>query len=245
MGGALSLRDDSSGAAAAWIDLSAAPLEPPPAEASDAGPGASVASFRAPVWNIPGDLPQIQGLKLRGNPHYVRPSPSPRLYMDRKRELLSMQQSLLGNAYSTFVSTVRVNKHGCWNAQQRQILVIEKDALFQRLLDDRLATQLPCVLVTARGFPDLATRALLHRLTTAFPGAPVVGLVDWNPSGIAILRQYRQGGRRGNVTGAEGKQFAIPGLSWLGVRSSHLGITAAGEVANEAVRQGLQDLSAR
>jgi len=43
----------------------------------------------------------------------------------------------------------------------RYILVVEKDCIFQRLNEDRLADRLPMVLVTAKGMPDLATRAFL------------------------------------------------------------------------------------
>lgn len=56
----------------------------------------------------------------------------------------------------------------------RFVLVIEKDAIFQRLVGDRLHERLPLVLVTAKGNPDLATRAFLSRcgpgLTSAFGG---------------------------------------------------------------------------
>jgi DNA topoisomerase VI subunit A len=45
----------------------------------------------------------------------------------------------------------------------RYILVVEKDAVFQRLVEDRLHERLPLVLVTAKGNPDLATRAFLCR----------------------------------------------------------------------------------
>jgi DNA topoisomerase VI subunit A len=48
-----------------------------------------------------------------------------------------------------------------------QILVVEKDAIFQRLAEDRLWEVLPCVLITAKGFPDLATRAFLHKVGQA------------------------------------------------------------------------------
>jgi meiotic recombination protein SPO11 len=44
-------------------------------------------------------------------------------------------------------------------------LVVEKDAIFQRLAEDRLWEVLPCVLITAKGFPDLATRAFLHKVS--------------------------------------------------------------------------------
>jgi DNA topoisomerase VI subunit A len=48
----------------------------------------------------------------------------------------------------------------------RFILVVEKDAIFQRLSEDRLWSLLPCILITARGMPDMATRAFLHKLHT-------------------------------------------------------------------------------
>lgn len=45
----------------------------------------------------------------------------------------------------------------------RYILVVEKDCIFQRLVQDKLHERLPMVLVTAKGMPDLATRAFLCR----------------------------------------------------------------------------------
>ena len=44
------------------------------------------------------------------------------------------------------------------------LLVVEKDAVFQRLAEDRAWSSLPLVLITARGMPDLATRALAAKL---------------------------------------------------------------------------------
>ena len=32
--------------------------------------------------------------------------------------------------------------------------------------------------------PDLSTRVFLRQLHEAFPQVPVLGLVDWNPSGM-------------------------------------------------------------
>jgi meiotic recombination protein SPO11 len=40
----------------------------------------------------------------------------------------------------------------------RFILVVEKDAVFQRLVEDRLFDELPCVIITGRGMPDIASR---------------------------------------------------------------------------------------
>ena len=46
----------------------------------------------------------------------------------------------------------------------RFVLVVEKDATFQRLLDDGVCSAIgPCVLITGKGVPDLNTRQLVRR----------------------------------------------------------------------------------
>ena len=55
----------------------------------------------------------------------------------------------------------------------RYLLVIEKDAIFQALTQDRFFDELPCVMVTAKGMPDLATRAFCSKLVDACPGLAV------------------------------------------------------------------------
>lgn len=49
------------------------------------------------------------------------------------------------------------------------MVVVEKDAVFQRLVEDGFAEQTGTILVTAKGMPDMATRAFLHFLCTALP----------------------------------------------------------------------------
>ncbi len=49
------------------------------------------------------------------------------------------------------------------------VVVVEKDAVFQRLVEDGFAEQTGTILVTAKGMPDMATRAFLHFLCTALP----------------------------------------------------------------------------
>ncbi|PQQ16648.1 meiotic recombination protein SPO11-2 [Prunus yedoensis var. nudiflora] len=61
----------------------------------------------------------------------------------------------------------------------RYIIVVEKHAIFQRLVDDRVFNQIPSILITAKGYPDIATRLLLHRMSRAFPDLPILALVDW------------------------------------------------------------------
>ncbi|RZC49561.1 hypothetical protein C5167_017989, partial [Papaver somniferum] len=52
-------------------------------------------------------------------------------------------------------------------------------AIFQRLAEDRIFNQIPRILITAKGYPDIATRFLLHRISRAFPNLPIFALVDW------------------------------------------------------------------
>eukprot|EP00198_Chlamydomonas_reinhardtii_P000968 XP_001690303.1 topoisomerase [Chlamydomonas reinhardtii] len=77
----------------------------------------------------------------------------------------------------------------------------------------------PCVLVTAKGVPDIATRAFAARLAATFPGMQPVGLVDFNPAGVVILATYKYGSDR---MGPEGRAHPLPRLRWLGVRGRHL-----------------------
>ena len=57
-------------------------------------------------------------------------------------------------------------------------------AIFQRLIEDDFCDLVPSILITAKGMPDMATRVMLWHLHAAMPQLPVLGLVDWNPSGI-------------------------------------------------------------
>ncbi|KAE8728030.1 Meiotic recombination protein SPO11-2 [Hibiscus syriacus] len=60
----------------------------------------------------------------------------------------------------------------------RYIIVVEKHAIFQRLAEDHVFNQIPNILLTAKGYPDIATRFLLHRMSRAFPDLPILALVD-------------------------------------------------------------------
>ncbi|GJN12403.1 hypothetical protein PR202_ga30677 [Eleusine coracana subsp. coracana] len=81
----------------------------------------------------------------------------------------------------------------------RYIVVLEKDAIFQRLAEDRLYNQLPCILITAKGYPDIATR---------------------NPAGLAILCTYKYGSIS---MGLESYRYAC-NVKWLGLRGDDLQI---------------------
>lgn len=51
----------------------------------------------------------------------------------------------------------------------RYVVVVEKDAVFQRLVDDEFPALADCILVNAKGMPDIATRAFVRAMLEAVP----------------------------------------------------------------------------
>jgi DNA topoisomerase VI subunit A len=73
-------------------------------------------------------------------------------------------------------------------AAPRCLLLVEKEGIFQRLLEDG---GIPgCIIVTGKGFPDLATRALVWTIHHHLPTLPIYGLADCDPFGVSVLHCY-------------------------------------------------------
>ncbi|GAV76132.1 TP6A_N domain-containing protein [Cephalotus follicularis] len=100
----------------------------------------------------------------------------------------------------------------------RYIIVVEKHAIFQRLAEDGVFNHIPSIIITAKGYPDIATRFLLHRMSRAFPELPILALVDWNPAGLAILCTFKFGSI---AMGLEAYRYAC-NVKWLGLRGDDL-----------------------
>jgi len=98
------------------------------------------------------------------------------------------------------------------------ILLVEKDAAFQRLAEDRFYQQYPCILITAKGQPDVATRLFLKKVSSAL-SLPVLGLVDADPYGLKILSVYMSGSKNMSYDSAS---LTTADIKWLGVRPSDL-----------------------
>ena len=69
---------------------------------------------------------------------------------------------------------------------------MEKDAAFMRLAEDRFYAQYPCIIITAKGQPDVASRLFLRKLRDELK-IPVLALVDSDPYGLKILSVSEQG----------------------------------------------------
>ncbi|KAF2467887.1 DNA topoisomerase IV, alpha subunit [Lindgomyces ingoldianus] len=134
------------------------------------------------------------------------------------------------------------------------ILIIEKEATFRSLLSSPEWVDLgsSSLLLTAKGYPDLAARQFLRYLADHFPSIQMSALVDFDPDGLAIMSTYKYGSMRlahENVATNDTPALALPQLSWLGVRSHQLSRTpVTGRVTNCSANvdaQGLMRLTSR
>ncbi|XP_017670672.1 PREDICTED: meiotic recombination protein SPO11 [Lepidothrix coronata] len=99
------------------------------------------------------------------------------------------------------------------------VLIVEKDATFQRLLDDDFFNKVsPCIMVTGRGVPDLNTRLLVRKLWDSFQ-IPVFSLMDADPHGVEIMCVYKYGSVSMSF---EAHHLAVPSIKWLGLLPSDL-----------------------
>nr|XP_020760873.1 meiotic recombination protein SPO11 isoform X3 [Odocoileus virginianus texanus] len=99
------------------------------------------------------------------------------------------------------------------------LLIVEKDATFQRLLDDNFCNKMsPCIMVTGKGVPDLNTRLLVKKLWDTFH-IPVFTLVDADPHGIEIMCIYKYGSM---AMSFEAHNLTVPAIRWLGLLPSDI-----------------------
>ncbi|MHA1377966.1 MAG: hypothetical protein ACTSRG_06255 [Candidatus Helarchaeota archaeon] len=100
------------------------------------------------------------------------------------------------------------------------ILVVEKEAALIRLTEEKFWRDYPCIILTAKGQPDVATRMFLRRLSKEL-GLPVFSLVDSDPYGHYIHSVYLRGSKKLSY---ESPFLATPGIKLLGVLSQDLDI---------------------
>ncbi|KAL0465879.1 meiosis-specific topoisomerase [Neurospora intermedia] len=127
------------------------------------------------------------------------------------------------------------------------LLVIEKEATFRTLSASRYYTVSRAgsgILVTGKGYPDLATRKFLATIHSVRPRLLMFALVDFDPHGISVLRTYQYGSQRLDHE----KRTKVFGLIWLGIRSSDVLLNTVMTQdcsANSQGSQSSQDLSSQ
>lgn len=106
------------------------------------------------------------------------------------------------------------------------IIVIEKEASFRTITTGPLWPLISTqgAVITGKGYPDIATRALLHHLTNPssrnnFAAPPIYGLSDFDPDGLAIMSTYKHGSE---ALAHENAHLVCPTLKWVGLRSDSI-----------------------
>ncbi|XP_043287534.1 meiotic recombination protein W68 [Venturia canescens] len=98
------------------------------------------------------------------------------------------------------------------------VLVVEKDTVFHQLLQENCPQRLECVLVTGKGYPDMATRMFVTMLSEHCKLAVFI-LVDADPYGIEIFLIYKYG----SIKHSYGQgNFPCRSARWLGLLPSDL-----------------------
>ncbi|CAN9515381.1 unnamed protein product [Ophioblennius macclurei] len=99
------------------------------------------------------------------------------------------------------------------------VLIVEKDATFQRLLDEDFCTKLsPCIIITGKGVPDVNSRLMVRKLWDSLH-IPTFALVDADPHGIEIMCIYKYGSV---AMSFEAQGLTVPSVMWLGLLPSDL-----------------------
>ncbi|EGZ16154.1 hypothetical protein PHYSODRAFT_506531 [Phytophthora sojae] len=121
---------------------------------------------------------------------------------------------------SILVRGAPAHRDGCW----RHFGSGEEVSITQELLqlkpsdvEDKFYKMVPSILITGRGFPDLATRVFVSLLSHALK-IPVLGLCDCNPFGLSIMLTYKLGSARMPL---ESLEYAVD-IKWVGVRPSQI-----------------------
>ncbi|RDX44832.1 topoisomerase acting in meiosis [Lentinus brumalis] len=104
------------------------------------------------------------------------------------------------------------------------VLLVEKEAVFQTLCRLRFAIHEalpgPGLIMTGKGYPDVATRQLVRTLSDNLPAhVPILALVDGDAYGIDILSVYKHGSTRMQH---ENEHLAAARIEWLGLWASEL-----------------------
>ena len=98
------------------------------------------------------------------------------------------------------------------------IILVEKEAAYMRLAEDRIYQKYPCIIITGKGQPDVATRLFLKKVQNQLK-IPVLALVDSDPYGLKILSVYCSGSKQMSY---DSGHLTTSDIKWLGVRPSDL-----------------------
>ncbi|MHA1448767.1 MAG: hypothetical protein ACTSP4_05030 [Candidatus Hodarchaeales archaeon] len=136
-----------------------------------------------------------------------------RLSFTEGTDRIDCSKGLGGHAITPMIDKVRD-----MDSDAEFVLVIEKDAAFQRLAEDKFYNYIPSIIITAGGQPDVATRMFVKKIREEL-NIPILGLMDADPYGLDILRVYTIGSKQMSL---ETTELAVVDIKWLGLLPSDL-----------------------
>ena len=102
--------------------------------------------------------------------------------------------------------------------------------------------------IKGKGYPDVASRVFLRRISAVSLPTPIYALVDFDPDGLAIMSVYKRGS---TSLAHEAKALATPNVMHLGVCRDDIqaivngGEDGRGEESARRAARALSELSAR
>ncbi|KAI5480789.1 meiotic recombination protein SPO11 [Pseudohyphozyma bogoriensis] len=127
---------------------------------------------------------------------------------------------LEGGAKGTLIPSARQIKKLRLDESVKWVLVIEKEAVFQNLCASTFLDSSKHgrgIIITGKGYPDLATREFVKLLSTSLPDTPIMCLVDSDPHGIEILSTYKLGSAS---LAFDVENLAVERVEWVGVKGT-------------------------
>ena len=98
------------------------------------------------------------------------------------------------------------------------VLVIEKEATFMRLAEDKFHINQKCILITGKGYPDVGTLRMVKMLSLK-SDIKVLGLFDFDPHGLEILCVYKFG----SISSAYCcNKYSTNQMKWIGIHFEDL-----------------------
>ncbi|KAL2944215.1 DExH-box ATP-dependent RNA helicase DExH10 [Bienertia sinuspersici] len=98
------------------------------------------------------------------------------------------------------------------------VLIVEKLAVLETLIEEKFCHKFPCVLVTGCGQPDVQCRMFVKMLHDTLR-IPVCALVDFNAYGIEIMRSFKVGSFN---LAHENYKLTVPSLKFVGLSGKDL-----------------------
>ena len=104
----------------------------------------------------------------------------------------TIEASRMGSSGWAIPSNVEPENINLTNNGAKYVLVIEKDAVWQRLNEDKYWKEHNCIIITGKGQPDRGTRRIINRLNNEFK-LPIYVLTDADAWGYYIYSVIKQG----------------------------------------------------